>query len=74
MFYPGGAQSLPAPLIAGEARQALGGACYVNRGCATDQRSFDVTPAAGTKSVISFPEVFPAAAKIVVTSQSSLPN
>jgi hypothetical protein len=51
------AQTLPNQLIGGQAQRSLGASCYADRGFATFQRNFASAPAAGTKAVVSLPEV-----------------
>jgi hypothetical protein len=52
------AQSLQPRLIGGSVVQHITDTCYVNRGFVTYERDLRASPVAGTKAVISFPELF----------------
>ena len=52
------AQSLQPRLIGGSVEPIITDTCYVNRGYVTYERDFRAPPIAGTKSVISLPELF----------------
>lgn len=51
------AQTLPNQLIGGQAQRSVLTSCYADRGFATFQRDFSSALAAGTKAVVSLPEV-----------------
>lgn len=52
------AQTLQPRLIGGSVEQVVTDTCYVTRGFVTYERDFRAPPVSGTKSVISFPELF----------------
>lgn len=52
------AQSLQPRLVGGSVEQSITDTCYVSRGFVTYERDFRAPPISGTKSVISFPELF----------------